>query len=70
MINRFKLFREHPAVLKQAISVGRRLQDPLVEFSQLCNPENDILCLRYHPMQVGGWGVELMKRLEKGGGVK
>ena len=44
--------RDHPAVLKQAISAGRRLQDPLVEFSQLCNPENDILCLRYHPTQV------------------
>jgi len=44
-------FREHPTVLKQAISAGRRLQDPLVEFSQLCNPENDILCVRYHPLQ-------------------
>jgi hypothetical protein len=44
-------FREYPAVLKQAISTARRLQDPLVEFSQLCNPENDILCLRYHPLQ-------------------
>jgi transcription elongation factor SPT6 len=44
-------FRDHPPVLKQAISVGRRLQDPLVEFSQLCNPENDILCLRYHTHQ-------------------
>jgi len=44
-------FRDHPPVLKQAISVGRRLQDPLVEFSQLCNPENDILCLRFHQAQ-------------------
>lgn len=44
-------FRDYPAVLKQAISTARRLQDPLVEFSQLCNPENDILCLRYHPLQ-------------------
>ena len=44
-------FREYPAVLREAISIGRRLQDPLVEFSQLCGPENDILCLRYHPMQ-------------------
>ena len=44
-------FREYPPVLKEAVSIGRRLQDPLVEFSQLCGPENDILCLRYHPMQ-------------------
>ena len=27
------------------------MQDPLIEFSQLCGPENDILCMRYHPMQ-------------------
>ena len=44
-------FRDYPEVLKEAISIGRRIQDPLVEFSQLCGPENDILCLRYHPMQ-------------------
>merc|ERR1719370_2246954 len=44
-------FREYPATLLQAISVARRLQDPLVEFSQLCGPEKDILCLRFHPMQ-------------------
>merc|ERR1719312_1226940 len=44
-------FREYPSILKEAISVARRIQDPLVEFSQLCGAENDILCLRYHPMQ-------------------
>ena len=44
-------FRDYPDVLVQAISVARRLQDPLVEFSQLCGPEKDILCLRFHPMQ-------------------
>ena len=44
-------FKEYPPVLKEAVSIARRLQDPLVEFSQLCGPENDILCLRYHPMQ-------------------
>ena len=27
------------------------LQDPLIEFSQLCGAEKDILCLRYHPLQ-------------------
>jgi len=44
-------FRDYPQVLKEAISIGRRMQDPLIEFSQLCGPENDILCMRYHPMQ-------------------
>ena len=44
-------FREYPSILKEAISVARRIQDPLVEFSQLCGAENDILCLRYHPLQ-------------------
>merc|ERR1719370_19184 len=44
-------FREYPATLLQAISTARLLQDPLVEWSQLCGPENDILCVRFHPMQ-------------------
>ena len=45
-------YREYPALLKQAISIARRLQDPLIEFCQLCNPDEDILALRFHPMQV------------------
>ena len=44
-------FRNYPAVLREAISIGRRMQDPLTEFSQLTGPDNEILCLRYHPMQ-------------------
>lgn len=44
-------FKDYPEVLRQAISVGRRLQDPLVELSQLMNEEEDMLCLRLHPMQ-------------------
>lgn len=44
-------FREYPVVLRHAISVARRLQDPLIEFAQLCNPDEDILCLKYHPYQ-------------------
>ncbi|KAG8195803.1 hypothetical protein JTE90_004806 [Oedothorax gibbosus] len=44
-------FRDYPPLLRQAISLGRRLQDPLVEFSQLCTPDEDILCLKYHPLQ-------------------
>uniref|UniRef100_A0A146LTI5 Transcription elongation factor SPT6 n=1 Tax=Lygus hesperus TaxID=30085 RepID=A0A146LTI5_LYGHE len=44
-------FRDYPMLLRQAISLGRRLQDPLVEFSQLCTPDDEILCLRFHPLQ-------------------
>ncbi len=44
-------FRHYPKVLRQAISLARRMQDPLVEFSQLCGADNEILCLRYHPLQ-------------------
>lgn len=28
------------------------MQDPLVEFSQLCTTDDEILCLRYHQNQV------------------
>ena len=45
-------FRDYPSPLRHAISIARRLQDPLLEFAQLCNSNEDILCLRYHPLQV------------------
>jgi transcription elongation factor SPT6 len=45
-------FREYPPLLRQAVSLARRLQDPLVEFSQLCSADEEILCLRYHTLQV------------------
>lgn len=44
-------FREYPPLLRQAISLARRLQDPLVEFSQLCTADEEILCIRYHSLQ-------------------
>lgn len=44
-------FRDYPPVLRHAVSVARRLQDPLIEFASLCNPDEDILCLKYHPLQ-------------------
>ncbi|XP_023245993.1 transcription elongation factor SPT6 isoform X2 [Copidosoma floridanum] len=44
-------FLDYPELLRQAISLARRLQDPLFEFSQLCNPDDEILCLKYHPLQ-------------------
>ncbi|XP_012233466.2 transcription elongation factor SPT6 isoform X2 [Linepithema humile] len=44
-------FRDYPELLRQAISLARRMQDPLVEFSQLCTADEEILCLRYHSLQ-------------------
>lgn len=44
-------FREYPPLLRQAISLARRLRDPLVEFSQLCSADEEILCLRFHTLQ-------------------
>ncbi|KAJ4440072.1 hypothetical protein ANN_08204, partial [Periplaneta americana] len=44
-------FRDYPQLLRQAISLARRMQDPLIEFSQLCTSDEEILCLRYHTLQ-------------------
>ncbi|XP_012145851.2 transcription elongation factor SPT6 isoform X1 [Megachile rotundata] len=44
-------FRDYPELLRQAISLARRLQDPLVEFSQLCTADEEVLCLKYHRLQ-------------------
>uniref|UniRef100_A0A1B0BJV8 Transcription elongation factor SPT6 n=1 Tax=Glossina palpalis gambiensis TaxID=67801 RepID=A0A1B0BJV8_9MUSC len=44
-------FKEYPTLLKQAVSLARKIQDPLVEFSQLCGADEEVLCLRYHPLQ-------------------
>ncbi|XP_001355099.4 transcription elongation factor SPT6 [Drosophila pseudoobscura] len=44
-------FKEYPPQLKQAVSLARKMQDPLVEYSQLCDADDEILCLRYHPLQ-------------------
>lgn len=45
-------FREYPPILRRAISVGRRIQDPVAEFCGLCVDEDELLCLRLHPRQV------------------
>ncbi len=45
-------FRDYPPVLRQAISVARRMQDPLIEFCKLVNPDDDILALKLHTLQV------------------
>uniref|UniRef100_A0A915KER6 YqgF/RNase H-like domain-containing protein n=1 Tax=Romanomermis culicivorax TaxID=13658 RepID=A0A915KER6_ROMCU len=44
-------FPDYPFILRQAVSLARRLQDPLLEFCQMCTPDEDILCLKYHPLQ-------------------
>lgn len=44
-------FRDYPELLRQAISLARKIQDPLLEFSQLCTIDEEILCLKYHPLQ-------------------
>lgn len=44
-------FPEFPGLLLQAISNARRLNDPLSEYAKLCTADDDILCLRFHPLQ-------------------
>ncbi|GAB0093481.1 Transcription elongation factor SPT6 [Sergentomyia squamirostris] len=44
-------FREYPQLLRQAISLARKMRDPLVEYSQLCTADEEIMCLRYHSLQ-------------------
>lgn len=45
-------FPEYPSLLRHAISIGRRIQDPLLEFASLCDTEDELLCLRFSPLQV------------------
>lgn len=56
-------FREYPPLLRQAVSLARRLQDPLVEYSQLCSADEEILCLRYHTLQDQVTKEELLEHL-------
>ncbi|EFX73665.1 hypothetical protein DAPPUDRAFT_57945, partial [Daphnia pulex] len=44
-------FPQRPLLLREAISIARQLQDPLVEYSQLFNADEDILELEFHSMQ-------------------
>ncbi|XP_055514099.1 transcription elongation factor SPT6 isoform X2 [Leucoraja erinacea] len=44
-------FRDYPPLLRQAVSLARRVQDPLVEFAQVCSSDDDIICLKLHPLQ-------------------
>lgn len=59
-------FRDYPPLLRQAVSIARKIQDPLVEYAQVCSSDEDIVCLKLHPLQVrpapvwggGGFGLE------------
>ncbi|KAK4315769.1 hypothetical protein Pmani_013007 [Petrolisthes manimaculis] len=56
-------FIDYPPLLRQAISIGRRVQDPLIEFSQLCNPDEELLNLKFHPLQDQLTSSELLNAL-------
>uniref|UniRef100_A0A4W5KQZ0 Transcription elongation factor SPT6 n=1 Tax=Hucho hucho TaxID=62062 RepID=A0A4W5KQZ0_9TELE len=44
-------FRDYPPLLRQAVSVARKIQDPMVEYAQVCSTDEDLLCLKLHPLQ-------------------
>uniref|UniRef100_A0A915AX80 Suppressor of Ty 6 homolog n=5 Tax=Parascaris univalens TaxID=6257 RepID=A0A915AX80_PARUN len=44
-------FPDYPLLLKQAVSLGRLLLDPLIEYCHMCNIDQDVLCISYHPLQ-------------------
>lgn len=50
-------------MLRQAISIARKMQDPLIEYSQLCNGDEEILSLRFHPLQEQILKEELLEAL-------
>ncbi|KAF5296511.1 hypothetical protein FQR65_LT01500 [Abscondita terminalis] len=56
-------FREYPELLRQAASLARKMQDPLIEYSQLCTADEELLSLRYHPLQEQISKEELLENL-------
>jgi transcription elongation factor SPT6 len=38
-------------MLRQAVSLARFALDPLIEICHLCNAEDDILYMKFHPLQ-------------------
>uniref|UniRef100_U3I284 Transcription elongation factor SPT6 n=1 Tax=Anas platyrhynchos platyrhynchos TaxID=8840 RepID=U3I284_ANAPP len=56
-------FRDYPPLLRQAVSLARRIQDPLIEFAQVCSSDEDILCLKLHPLQEHVVKEELLNAL-------
>jgi transcription elongation factor SPT6 len=58
-------FRDYPVKLRQAVSQARRLQDPLLEFSQLFNYDKEILLIKFHPLQDLIDREQLLSMIEK-----
>ncbi|CAG9774076.1 unnamed protein product [Ceutorhynchus assimilis] len=56
-------FRDYPELLRQAISLARLMQDPLIEYSQMCNSDEEILSLRFHKLQDQLTKEELLEAL-------
>lgn len=56
-------FLDYPPLLRQAISIGRRIQDPLIEFSQLCNADDELLNIKFHSLQDQINNAELLDSL-------
>ncbi|XP_042883795.1 transcription elongation factor SPT6-like [Penaeus japonicus] len=56
-------FLDYPPLLRQAISIGRRIQDPLIEFSQLCNADDELLNIKFHSLQDQINNAELLDAL-------
>eukprot|EP01119_Soliformovum_irregulare_P007094 TRINITY_DN1949_c0_g1_i1.p1 TRINITY_DN1949_c0_g1~~TRINITY_DN1949_c0_g1_i1.p1 ORF type:complete len:1550 (+),score=544.67 TRINITY_DN1949_c0_g1_i1:1495-6144(+) len=46
-----KMHPDFPPLLRQAISIGRLLQDPLMEMAGLCSNVKEITSLHLHPLQ-------------------
>ncbi|CAG0922503.1 unnamed protein product [Notodromas monacha] len=57
-------FPEYPMVLRQAVSLARRIQNPLLEFAQLCTFDDEILCVPWHSMQDQGGRDALLAALQ------
>ncbi len=58
-------FSDFPPTLRQAISLGRMLLDPLIEIAGLCNENNEILCLQLDTLQGMVNKDYLVKMLER-----
>lgn len=56
-------FPDFPPLLLQAVSLARKLNEPLNEYAKLCNPDNDILCLHFHNLQDELPKEEFLERL-------
>jgi transcription elongation factor SPT6 len=56
-------FGELPSYLRQTISIGRYLQDPLTELASLCTATDEILCLKLHPLQGSANKDDLIKAI-------